>query len=102
MFEHSVKTAVNAWIYAGAGDIEYRVHGEWFSLKQGESGTISKADGEAVAVRGSSSSRSHFAMLSGEAINETFVQQGPIVMSTQRDIDDVVARYEDGKLGQLA
>lgn len=102
VFQHAIQTGFNAWIYAVEGDIEYRVRGEWFSLKQGESSTITKADGEAIAVRGSSCSHSHFAMLSGETINETFVQQGPFAMSTQRDIDEVVARYQVGELGQLA
>lgn len=101
VFEHQIQAGFNAWIYAVEGDIEYRVHGENFRLKQGESSTITKADGEVVAVRGTSASSSHFAMLSGEAINETFVQHGPFAMSTQRDIDEVVARYQAGDLGQL-
>lgn len=101
VFEHHIQTGFNVWIYAVEGDIEYQVSGEWFGLAQGESSTITKADGEAIAVRGSSSSHSHFAMLSGETINETFVQQGPFAMSTQRDIDEVVARYQVGELGQL-
>jgi len=101
VFEHPIQAGFNAWIYAVEGDIEYQVHGERFRLRKGESSTIAKAAGAVVAVRGTSASRSHFAMLCGEAINETFVQQGPFAMSTQRDIDAVVARYQAGDLGQL-
>lgn len=101
VFEHRIQTGFNAWIYAVEGDIEYHVQGAWFSLKQGESSTITEASGEAVKVRGLSASPSHFAVLSGETINETFVQQGPFAMNSQAEIDDVVARYHAGKLGQL-
>jgi len=101
VFEHHLPADFNAWIYAVAGDIEYQVQGQWFTLKQGEAGTLTAADGEAVKVRGLSALRSHFALLAGETINETFVQQGPFAMSTQQQIDDVVARYHAGELGQL-
>ena len=101
VFEHQVQADFNAWIYAVEGDIEYQVHGEWVSLKQGESSTITGASGEVVKIRGLSASRSHFAVLSGETINESFVHQGPFAMSNQEQIDEVVARYQAGGLGQL-
>jgi redox-sensitive bicupin YhaK (pirin superfamily) len=101
VFEHHIQTGFNAWIYAVDGDIEFLVQGEWFSLNQGESSTINEANGQAVTVRGLSSSHSHFALLSGETINETFVHQGPFAMSSQKEIDDVVARYHAGELGQV-
>lgn len=101
VFEHHIQADFNAWIYAVEGDIEYQVLGEWFRLKQGESSTITEANGEAVKLRGRSASRSHFAVLSGATINESFVQQGPFAMSSQEQNDDVMARYQAGELGQL-
>ncbi|MDX1669375.1 MAG: pirin family protein [Limnobacter sp.] len=101
VFKHSIQNGFNTWIYAVDGTIEYRVRGEWFSLKQGESSTITESKGETIAVRGSSLARSHFALLSGKTINETFIQKGPFAMSTQRDIDEVMARYQAGELGHL-
>lgn len=77
------------------------MRGEWFSLHQGESSAIDGAEGEALTIRGKSSSSSHFAVLSGETINENFVQYGPFAMSTQQEIDEVVARYNAGELGSL-
>lgn len=77
------------------------MRGEWLTLHQGESSAILGTEGEAVAIRGKSQSSSHFAVLSGETINEKFVQHGPFAMSTQQEIDEVVARYNAGKLGSL-
>jgi len=101
VFEHRIQADFNTWVYAVEGDIEYQVQGEWFILKQGESSTITEVDGEAVKVRGLPASRSHFVVLSGETIREAFVHQGPFAMSTQEQIDEVVARYQAGELGQL-
>lgn len=100
-FTHHIQPGFNAWIYAVNGDIEYQLQGQWLSLKQSQSSTLSAADGEVLKVRGSSQSQSHFAVISGEAINEPFVQQGPFAMSSQAEIDDVVARYHAGDLGKL-
>lgn len=100
-FEHRIQTGFNAWIYSVEGDIEVHVRGEWLTLHQGESSAIVGAEGEAVAIRGKSSSSSHFAVLSGETISENFVQQGPFAMSTQLENDEVVARYNAGELGRL-
>ncbi|MFY3772930.1 pirin family protein [Marinobacter salsuginis] len=100
-FEHRIQAGFSAWIYSVEGDIEVHVRGEWLTLHQGESSAILGTEGEAVAIRGKSQSSSHFAVLSGETINEKFVQHGPFAMSTQQEIDEVVARYNAGKLGSL-
>jgi redox-sensitive bicupin YhaK (pirin superfamily) len=101
VFDHRIQAGFNAWIYSVEGDIEFHVRGEWFTLRQGESSAIVGTEGETVTIRGKSSSGSHFAVLSGETINENFVQHGPFAMSTQQEIDEVVARYNAGELGSL-
>ncbi len=101
-FEHHIQTGFNAWIYSVEGDIEVHVRGEWLTLHQGESSAIVGTEGEAVAIRGKSPSSSHFVVLSGKTINESFVQQGPFAMSTQKEIDEVIARYNAGEFGSLA
>ncbi|QTN40796.1 pirin family protein [Marinobacter salsuginis] len=101
VFEHRIQAGFNAWIYSVEGDIEFHVRGEWFTLHQGESSAIVGTEGETVTIRGKSPSSSHFALLSGETINENFVQHGPFAMSTQQEIDEVVARYNAGELGSL-
>ena len=52
-------------------------------------------------VRGISSVNSHFIFLSGKTINESFVQYGPFVMNTDKEIDNVIQRYQQGELGRL-
>ena len=101
VFEHRIQAGFNAWIYSVEGDIEFHVRGEWFTLHQGESSAIVGTEGETVTIRGKSPSSSHFALLSGETIKENFVQHGPFAMSTQQEIDEVVARYNAGELGSL-
>lgn len=102
VFEHRIQTGFNSWIYAIEGGINYRTNNRWLQLKQGESCVIREAEGDVIQVRGTSASRSHFALLSGKKISEPFVHQGPFAMSSQSDIDDVLARYKAGELGQLS
>jgi len=101
VFKHRIQTGFNAWIQSVEGDIEVHARGEWVTLHPGESSAIVGTEGEAIAIRGTSASSSHFAVLSGNTINEHFVQQGPFAMSTQKEIDGVVARYNAGALGRL-
>ena len=102
IFEHQIQQGFNAWLYAVDGKIDYQVADQWFSLNKGESITISARDQASLKVRGSSVKPGHFVVLSGEIINEEFVQQGPLAMSTQRENEEVAARYRAGELGQLS
>lgn len=102
IFEHHIQNGFNTWLYAVEGKIDYQVAGQWLSLNEGESITISERDKASLKIRGSSVNPSHFAVLSGEIINEEFVQQGPLAMSTQRENEEVAARYRAGELGQLS
>lgn len=100
-FTHNIKEDFNTWLYAVEGDLQYKIDGKWHALAQGESTTISQTDPIELNVRGTSETQSHFTLLSGETINESFVQQGPFAMSNQQEIDDVTARYQAGELGSL-
>lgn len=77
-FTHNIKEDFNAWLYAVEGDLQYKIDGKWHALAQGESTTISQTDPIELNVRGTSETQSHFTLLSGETINESFVQQGPL------------------------
>ncbi|CZF81172.1 pirin family protein [Grimontia marina] len=100
-FEHQIPDDFNAWLYAVEGKIEYQLDDEWHVLDQGESVSIIPKDVSVLRVRGDNKKQSHFALLSGETINESFVQQGPFAMSSQQEINEVVVRYQAGELGQL-
>ena len=43
----------------------------------------------------------HFALFSGPAIKEEFIQRGPFVMSTEAELDRVQRDYQLGKLGMI-
>ncbi len=101
-FEHVIPQDFNAWLYAVEDAIEYKLQGEWFRLEKGQSITISEDDKATLKIKGTAAEQSHFALLSGEKINETFVQQGPFAMSTQQENDEVAKRYHAGELGSLS
>ena len=43
----------------------------------------------------------HFALFAAEPIREPYVQQGPFVMGSAEEIDEVKAAHEAGRLGAL-
>ncbi|BCL69038.1 nuclease PIN [Vibrio nigripulchritudo] len=100
-FAHHIAKGFNAWLYAVDGSIEYKSNGRWHMLAQGESTTISQVGVFDLKIRGTSQTRSHFTLLSGQIINESFVQQGPFAMSSQQEIEDIITRYQAGELGSL-
>lgn len=100
-FIHQVQVGFNTWLYAVESDIEYQLKGQWISLKQRTSIALTYAELKQLVVRGAGSQQSHFAVFSGQPIAEPFVQQGPFAMTTQQEIDEVVAKYEAGELGSL-
>ena len=66
------------------------------------------AAGHAIALHGSAgrltfkaSHFAHFLLLSGAALQEPVVTQGPFVMNDTSQINEAFARYQAGKMGQL-
>lgn len=56
-------------------------------------------DGEQITVKVNKDSR--FIILSGEPLNEEVATYGPFVMNTQREINEAITDYQQGKMGQL-
>lgn len=100
-FVHQVQAGFNTWLYAVEGDIEYLLGEQWMRLEQGSSIALTYLQLAQLAVKGTETEQSHFAVMSGQPINEPFVQQGPFAMTTQQEIDEVVAKYQGGELGQI-
>ncbi|REG83292.1 pirin family protein [Marinomonas pollencensis] len=100
-FAHQIAKHSNLWLYSVAGGIEYQLNGEWVRLKQSESIALTKLGETHIKVRGVGAADSHFVILSGEVINEPFVQRGPFVMSTEQQLDEVIKRYQRGEFGGL-
>ena len=100
-FVHQVQVGCNTWIYAVEHDIEYRLGKRWEMLKQGTSIAVTYQQLQMLNIRGTAINSSHFAVISGQPIAEPFVQQGPFAMTTQQEIDELVAKYEAGEFGQI-
>jgi len=56
-------------------------------------------DGEKIAVKVTENSR--FILLSGEPIGEPVATYGPFVMNTDKEIQQAIADYQEGKMGHL-
>ena len=100
-FIHQVQKDFNTWLYAVESDIEFQLEGAWQRLAQGQSIALTYNQLATLVVRGTQSKQSHFVVISGQPIKEPFVQQGPFAMTTQEEINQVIAKYEAGELGQL-
>ena len=56
-------------------------------------------DGRQVVLTVIKSSR--FILLSGEPINEPVATYGPFVMNTEKEIQEAITDYQQGKMGEL-
>jgi redox-sensitive bicupin YhaK (pirin superfamily) len=93
--------AYNAVVYVLAGEVTV-----------GAGGHQEKTDGgHALALRGGGSGGrvtftavppTHLLVLAGAEIREPVVSEGPFVMNTPEQIDDAIARYRRGAMGNLA
>ncbi len=104
-FSHEAQKQHSAWIYAIDGSIEVDIDSTELVLQQGESLAVkSTNDHQALPIRviGKSDTNNYFVILSGETVQESFVQQGPFAMSNMEEIREVTQRYQNGELGSLA
>lgn len=103
-FVHRLGGNRNAWIQAIDGGLSVSVAGSLHDLGHGEALSISSpAGGHPITLRLTSreGSSSHFALFDAEPIREPYVQQGPFVMGSAQEIDEVQAAYEAGRLGRI-
>ena len=103
-FVHRLDANRNAWIQAINGDLSVWVAGSVHVLGEGQALTVSiPADGQPVDLRVQNphSRITHFVLFDAEPIREPYVQQGPFVMGSAAEIDEIQAAYAAGRLGQL-
>ena len=99
-FGHQVALHHSQWIYAVKGSIEVSDGTEFVALKAGEALAI-KATPEPATLILRAYADSHAVIVTGEPINEAFVQRGPFVMSTEAEIAKVEEEYSEGKFGKM-
>lgn len=103
-FEHALPVGWNAMVYVVSGKLRLQVGDQERTLDASLAGGVSVAMDAAqggASIRLISDEQSHFAVLSGPAINEPLVKHGPFVMNTSDQINDRIRAYQRGELGSL-
>jgi redox-sensitive bicupin YhaK (pirin superfamily) len=100
-FKHKVPMNFNCWLYSVEKDINYKFNNNWLTLKQGDSVSFGNFVEIDIEIKGQDLNRSHFIILSGKKVEESFVQHGPFVMNSQEEIINVIDRFNKGELGSL-
>jgi len=99
--DHEVAPGHAQWIYAVNGCIDVSDGKTIATVSVGEALAVGAIEEHAALhVRGRSDS--HFVLVTGEPIGETFVQRGPFVMSNEAEIVQLEADYREGRLGGIA
>ncbi|MDA1229855.1 MAG: hypothetical protein O2856_03690 [Planctomycetota bacterium] len=57
-------------------------------------------DGDSIRIQ--TELESHLLILTGAALGEPVVGQGPIVMNTREEIHEAIREYRAGRMGHLA
>lgn len=101
LFSHESAANRGIWIQAVKGSLEVIVGESTKHLASGQAVAI-KADGHAeISIQNTSNEMAHFALFDGEQIAETYVQDGPFVMGTHEQIEEIKSAYQAGQLGSI-
>ncbi|AOB33934.1 pirin [Bordetella sp. H567] len=98
-FAHTLARDRQAWIYAVSGRLTIRVQNEERVLDAGTATTVKAGPQTDIVLL--SGEPSHFVLLAGKPIKETFVKHGPLVMSTAEDVRRTLLSYQAGKFGDI-
>lgn len=104
-FSYQQKDDENVWITVVDGELLVSTAGHQRSILKGQALAISDLNADTkngVLLKSIGSTNTHFALLAGKPLNETYVQKGPFVMSTEADIAQIEADFASGKFGKLA
>ncbi|MEP0357434.1 pirin-like C-terminal cupin domain-containing protein [Paraglaciecola sp.] len=104
-FTYQQEGGDNVWITVIAGELSVSVNGQQRNIQEGQAIALSDFQANTrndVALKNTGSKSAHFALVVGKPLNETYVQKGPFVMSSQADIAQVEADFANGKFGSLA
>ncbi|MFC6522073.1 pirin family protein [Undibacterium arcticum] len=99
-FNHTVPSGWNVTWYAVSGEVRLVIDGEPQTIPEGMALSVAAGDSD-IPISTASGQDAHFVVLSGPALNEPIVKHGPFVMNTPQQIQQVVAAYAEGKMGQL-
>ncbi len=103
-FEHEIAQGRNAWIHAIDGAIDVSISANVTRLQKGQAIAIGNSEHSkprVVRVFTSNDSQAHFVLLDGQAINESFIQQGPFVMRSTEEIEAINQALNEGRFGSI-
>ena len=101
-FNFQIKAQHNAWIYAVSGAVTLQLGESELKLQKGESIALENGGAEgSVALINQGSENTRFVIVSAKPLNETFVQQGPLVAANNQEMEAVIARQQAGLFGQI-
>ncbi|MFC6977403.1 pirin-like C-terminal cupin domain-containing protein [Microbulbifer taiwanensis] len=103
-YTHALPAQHSAWLYAVAGDLQISTGDRAIHLPAGRAVAIrnlSAGSALPLDLANMAADAGHFALFSGSPIGEYFVQQGPFVMSSDEELQQVQADYAAGRLGSL-
>ena len=96
-FQTQIALGYSAFLYAYEGSAGIGASGAARQLPQRAAGVLS--DGDAVRVQAGASGV-RFLLLAARPLREPIVQYGPFVMNTHEEIEQAIADFRDGRLGQ--
>jgi redox-sensitive bicupin YhaK (pirin superfamily) len=89
----------NCVVYVIDGRVQVEARTARLSVQQGQAVALS---GPGETVRFTAQPFSHFLVLSGVAVNEPVIEEGPFIMNSRAQIEAAIARYRSGEMGALA
>ena len=102
-FDVAIPQGQHTWLSSVSSQLSVFINGQTVTLHAGQSIAFANNSNEGIQIQlhNSSSSESKFALLSGQPINETFVQKGPLVASSLNEMAKVEANLAAGKFGMI-
>jgi len=100
-FVHSSAANQGVWLQSIKGDIDVTVHETNRHLAPVQAIAMTSDDHFEITISNPSHESAHFVLFECASIGETYVQDGPFVMGSQKQIVEIRAAYKAGQLGTL-
>ncbi|CAN0415535.1 unnamed protein product [Discosporangium mesarthrocarpum] len=100
-FSHEPAANRGLWVQSVNGGLDITIDGAARHIAHGQAIAIKTGAGTTISISNPSTRAVHFALFDGAQIAETYVQEGPFVMGSQDQIEDINAAYAAGQLGSI-
>ncbi len=100
VFEHKIPSGQSAWVLSVKGSSRVTRGGASATLDHGSAVALT-ADAQDQDLVISGISKAHFVILQAEPLREPFFQRGPFAMSTEQEVDAMIAAHAAGRLGSI-